>query len=101
MIQKGSRYPKKEKDRVIGMLENQREHSEVERMSLEHAYSQWKEGKLRTVLALHAARVCECECGNAAGTECFTSEHVAMRQTMQSGLIPDGETVHVGIISQG
>ena len=86
---------------MIGMLENQREHSEVERMSLEHAYSQWKEGKLRTMLALHAARVCGCECGNAAGTECFTSEHVAMRQTMQSGLIPDGETVHVGIISQG
>ncbi len=86
---------------MIGMLENQREHSEVEQMSLEQAYIQWKEGKLRTVLALHAARACECECGNAAGTECFTSAHVAMRQTMQSGVIPDEETVHVGIISQG
>lgn len=86
---------------MIGMLENQREYSEVERMSLEQAYGQWKEGKLRTVLALHAARVCECECGNAAGTECFTSEHVAMRQSLAYGMKADGETVHEGIISQG
>lgn len=86
---------------MIGLLENERERAEVGKMTLEHAFNLWREGKLRTVLAVHAAKVCPCECGNSNGFDCFQSNHRAMRQSMQFGLKADEETVHVGIISQG
>jgi hypothetical protein len=54
----------------------------VEQMSLEQAYQAFKEGKLRTVLAVHAAKRLECECGNAAGTSCFNDAHANMRREM-------------------
>lgn len=54
----------------------------VENMSLEQAYAAFKRGEIRTLLAIHAAKTNECECGNAAGTECFNSAHAAMRLEM-------------------
>jgi hypothetical protein len=67
---------------VWGLMENAKESYMVEQMSLEQAYQAFKEGKLRTVLAVHAAKRLECECGNAAGTSCFNDAHANMRREM-------------------
>jgi hypothetical protein len=83
---------------MLGLLENERERSEVAKMSLEYAYTLWKEGKLRTLLAVHAAQVCQCECGNAIGLTCFSSAHAAMRQILNGGPKGDFETPREGII---
>ena len=65
-----------------GLIENAREISMVENMSLEEAYAAFKRGEIRTLLAMYAAKTNECECGNAAGTECFNSAHAEMRSEM-------------------
>lgn len=65
-----------------GMMENAREAYMIEAMSLEQAYQAFKRGELRTLLAISAAKMCECECGNAAGTTCFNSAHADMRKEM-------------------
>jgi len=67
---------------VWGMMENAREAYMIETMSLEQAYQAFKRGELRTLLAINAAKMCECECGNAAGTACFNSAHADMRKEM-------------------
>jgi hypothetical protein len=54
----------------------------VESMSLEQAYQSFKDGNLRPVLAIYAAKYLECECGNAAGEHCFSSAHADMRREM-------------------
>lgn len=65
-----------------GLMENAREAHMIEAMSLEQAYQAFKAGKLRTVLAINAAKMCKCECGNAAGLLCFNSAHADMRNEM-------------------
>lgn len=65
-----------------GMMEHAREAHMIETMSLEQAYQAFKRGELRTLLAINAAKICECECGNAAGTACFNSAHSDMRREM-------------------
>ena len=65
-----------------GMMENAREAHMIETMSLEQAYQAFKSGKLRTILAINAAKMCKCECGNAAGLLCFNSAHADMRKEM-------------------
>jgi hypothetical protein len=77
---------------VWGLIENSKEAFMVEQMSLEQAYNAFKRGELRTTLAIHAAKTSECECGNAAGTECFNSAHVAMRQEMNPPIKHDCQT---------
>jgi len=67
---------------VWGMMENSKEASMIGQMSLEQAYQAFKRGELRTLLAINAAKMCECECGNAAGTTCFNSAHADMRREM-------------------
>lgn len=58
----------------------------------------WCNGDIRTVSAMAVARMSECECGNAAGTSCFNSQHVQIREMMANGWKPDRETMHVGNI---
>lgn len=65
-----------------GLMENAREAHMIETMSLEQAYQAFKRGELRTLLAIQAAKVCPCECGNASGLECFNSAHADMRREM-------------------
>ena len=86
---------------MLGMLENERERAEIAKMDLQAAYALWKDGKLRVMMAQHAARVCECDCGNRVQLMCGQSSHWEMRQTLAYGVKADEETVHVGIISQG
>lgn len=66
-------------------MEYAKEVHQVEVMSLEQAYQAFKDGNLRTVLAIYAAKTLECECGNAAGASCFNSAHAEMRQEMNPG----------------
>lgn len=75
-----------------GMMENARESYMIETMSLEQAYQAFKRGELRTLLAVNAAKMCECECGNAAGTTCFSSAHADMRKEMNPCLGHDCQT---------
>ena len=65
-----------------GMMEHAKEAAMISQMSLEQAYQAFKRGELRTLLAINAAKICECECGNAAGTACFNSAHSDMRREM-------------------
>ena len=65
-----------------GMMEHAKEVAMISQMSLEQAYQAFKRGELRTLLAINAAKICECECGNAAGTACFNSAHSDMRREM-------------------
>lgn len=64
----------------------------ISQMSLEQAYQSFKRGELRTLLAINAAKICECECGNAAGTACFNSAHVDMRREMNPPISHDCQT---------
>lgn len=75
-----------------GMMEVGREACMIDQMSLEQAYKAFKGGKLRTLLAIQAAKVCECECGNAAGEFCFNSAHADMRKEMNPFPVYDCQT---------
>lgn len=81
-----------------GLIENAKESFVIENISLEAAWALWCNGDIRLVSALAAARVNECECGNAAGTACFNSQHVQIREMMANGWKPDQETMHEGNI---
>ena len=85
----------------MGLLERQQELAALMALSLEEAHERWKKGQMRTLLALQAATICRCQCGNSDGLNCMTSAHAEMRETMRSGVIPDHDTLHTGIISQG
>jgi hypothetical protein len=74
------------------MMENSKEAYMISQMSLEQAYQAFKRGELRTLLAINAAKMCECECGNAAGTTCFNSAHADMRKEMHPLLGHDCQT---------
>ena len=65
-----------------GMLEKLKELCVVEQMSLEQVYAAFVRGEVPPILAIYAAKTNECECGNAAGTECFSDVHVKMRVAM-------------------
>jgi hypothetical protein len=79
-------------------MENAKESFVIEGLSLEAAWALWVSGDIRTVSALAVARRNECECGNAAGTSCFNSQHAQIREMMANGWKPDLETMHVGNI---
>ena len=71
-----------------GMLENFKELCMVERMSLEQVYAAFVRGEIPPILAIYAAKTNECECGNAAGTECFSDVHAKMRVEMSFNITP-------------
>jgi hypothetical protein len=81
-----------------GLLENARESFLIENISLEAGWQLWLAGSLRVVSAMSIAARNECECGNAAGTNCFNSTHAQIREMMAKGWKPNGETMHVGDI---
>ena len=81
-----------------GLMENSRESFLIENVSLEAGWAMWCNGDIRTVSAMAVARRNECECGNAAGTSCFNSQHAQIREMMANGWKPDQETMHVGNI---
>jgi hypothetical protein len=79
-----------------GMLENFKELCMVERMSLEQAYAAFVRGEIPPILAIYAAKTNECECGNAAGTECFSDAHARMRVAMSFNITPCDKCACVG-----
>jgi hypothetical protein len=70
-----------------GLMENARDYAMAENMSLESAHALWRQGGMRSILAIYVANNRPCECANPAssnGLQCFNSAHEKMRQEMRS-----------------
>lgn len=71
---------------MCGDMENAKEAHMIEGMSLEQAYTAYKGGSLRTLLAINVAKYGQCGCVNVWVAGCSNSAHTAMRQDMLSAV---------------